>query len=244
MPSAIPEWIIELFEVWGYVLVFLGVFLESIFLTGWLAPGTAVILLGGFFSRRGDLNVFVVAGIAVAAALMGDSTGYVIGRKGGEAIVQRYSDRFKIGERAGKARDYFDRYGPVTVLFGRLVSGLDAFVPLTAGISKMPFYKYIAYDIPPVLVWCVGLTALGYFFGQQWETIEKVIDWVGWGVLGIVALAFAGYLLYRRLKKRKEEKEGRDGTDESKQEMEGRDGTDEGKQEKDGRDGSDEGCPD
>lgn len=203
--DSILDWVTDLMSTWGYLLIFAGMFLESMFLTGWLAPGTVILLLGGLFASKGDLNVFLVGGIALAAALLGDTVGYIIGRRGGQALVDKYSSHFKIAERTEKAERYFERFGPVTVLFGRLLSGLDAFVPLTAGMAGMPYWKYILYDIPSAILFTGGLTAVGYFFGEHWETIDSVIGKIGWGITGLIAAVVVAYLIYHRLKKRRQD---------------------------------------
>ena len=66
------DWVMPLFSSWGYLIVFAGVFLESIFLTGWIAPGTTVILIGSFYAAQGELNVFMLWVTSVVAALLGD----------------------------------------------------------------------------------------------------------------------------------------------------------------------------
>lgn len=200
MLGVVPEWMLELFSAWGYVFVFVGVFLESIFLTGWIAPGTAALLLGGFFSARGDLNVLLVGGLAAGAAIAGDNVGYILGRFSGDKLVSRFGDRFKISQRVDRVRDFFDRYGGVSVLFGRLISGIDAFVPLTAGMGRMSYPRYMAYDVPAALVWTGGLISAGYLFGESWEAIERVVGVVGWAFLGLLALALLGIYLLKRKK--------------------------------------------
>ena len=96
---------------------------------------------------------------------------------------------------------YFDLYGAVTVLFGRMISGIDSFIPVTAGMSEMPYWKYLVFDLPGAALWVGLIGTLGYLFGNNWETIEEVINWFGWGLLGLVALIVAIiYLVHRRRK--------------------------------------------
>ena len=197
--ESILDFLKPLFSLWGYLIVFAGVFLESIFLTGWVAPGTVVILLGGFYAAHGELNIFLVAAAAFAGALLGDNVGYAVGRILGRGIMERYQHRRRLKRGMETSGRWFSRYGGATVLFGRMVSGVDAFIPLTAGVAGMPYHRYMIYDLPGIALWAGLLAALGYFFGESWETIAKVLDWLGWGLLAVLAvLAAAFYLTSRR----------------------------------------------
>lgn len=201
--ESILDLIKPLFSSWGYLIVCAGVFLESIFLTGWAAPGTVVILLGGFYAAHGELNVFLVGAAAFAGALLGDNVGYAVGRRLGKGIMERYRNRRRLRRGMETSQRWFSRYGGATVLLGRMVSGLDAFVPLTAGAGGMPYHRYMLYDLPGIAIWVGMIAALGYFFGESWETIARVLDWLGWGLLvALVALAAALCLVRRRRSRR------------------------------------------
>jgi len=194
-----------LFSNWGYLIVFVGVFLESIFLTGWIAPGTTVILIGSFFAAQGELNIYMIWTTSVVAALLGDNVGYFIGRRMGRRVMERYEEKPKLPGGLETSQRFFARYGGITVLFGRMISGVDAFIPLTAGTSGMPHWKYMAYDVPGVMLWSGLFCALGYFFGESWQAIDKVISWLGWGTLGLIVIVVVAFMLFRRRAKRNEQ---------------------------------------
>ena len=193
-----------LFSNWGYLIVFAGVFLESIFLTGWIAPGTTVILIGSFFAAQGELNIWMLWATSVVAALLGDNVGYFIGRRMGREVKERYDKKPRLRSGMQRSQRFFSRYGGITVLFGRMISGVDAFIPVTAGMNGMPHWKYMAYDIPGAMLWSGVFCALGYFFGNNWRTIDRVIDYFGWGTLGLIVAAVVVLLLVRRRRKGKE----------------------------------------
>ncbi|MGQ9535985.1 MAG: DedA family protein [Actinomycetota bacterium] len=197
------DFFLPLFAYWGYAIVFGGVFLESFFLTGWLAPGTTVLLLAGFYAARGELNPFLVALTALVAALLGDLVGFNLGRRLGRGIMERYRDRPRVMQGMEKGQSYFRRFGGLTVLMGRMVSGVDAFIPVTAGMHRMSLGAYLAYDLPGISLWCAIFTCLGYFFGAHWRTIDRVLDALGWGLLLILAAAAAAWYLARRRRVRR-----------------------------------------
>jgi len=192
------DWLMPLFSNWGYLIVFAGVFLESIFLTGWIAPGTTVILIGSFFAAQGELNIWMLWATSVVAALLGDNVGYFIGRRMGREVKERYDKKPRLRSGMQRSQRFFSRYGGITVLFGRMISGVDAFIPVTAGMNGMPHWKYMAYDIPGAMLWSGVFCALGYFFGNNWRTIDRVIDYFGWGMLGLILVAVIVLLLVRR----------------------------------------------
>ncbi len=204
MPVEIEDILTNQLALCGYLIVFLGVFFESIFLTGWLAPGTAVILLGSFFAAQGYYNVVVVWVVALAGALAGDSAGFGIGLKGGDRLLKRYGDRWGLSRGVDRSEAYFKRYGGVTVIFGRMVSGIDAFIPVTAGLSRMPYSRYMLFDVPGAVLWTGILTALGYFFGDQWERIEGALQKLGLGSLVLLALVVTAAVGVRLCKRRRE----------------------------------------
>lgn len=202
--DTIIDFFLPLFSTWGYLIIFAGAFLESIFLTGWLAPGTMVILLGSFYAAQGASNIFLVGLCACLGAFAGDNLGYGIGAKCGDWLEARYRNSKRLKRGIGRTEGYFKRFGGATVLFGRMVSGVDAFIPVSAGIGNMPYRKYLLYDIPGILIWTGVLCGLGYLFGDNWEAIDDFIGYFGWALIGLIILiVFVNYLV-KRFKRRKE----------------------------------------
>ncbi len=201
--DSIVDFFQPLFASWGYLIIFGGVFLESIFLTGWLAPGTTVILLGSFYAAQGALDIFLVGLIAFLGALVGDSTGYGIGVKCGEWLQENYRSNKRLQRGMVRTERYFDRYGEATVLFGRMVSGVDAFIPVSTGVGNMPYLKYMAFDIPGILLWTGILCCLGYLFGDHWEAIDDFVGYIGWGLLALIMLVVSAVYMVKRLLRRR-----------------------------------------
>ncbi|MDI6874829.1 DedA family protein [Candidatus Solincola sp.] len=194
----ILDFFMPLFSYWGYAIVFGGVFLESLFLTGWIAPGTMVLLLAGFYAAHGELNPLMVTATAVVAALLGDLIGFFIGRRLGRGLISRYRDRPRVMLGLDRGQRYFRRYGGLTVILGRMLSGVDAFIPVTAGINRMSLGAYLGFDIPGIILWSALFTCLGYFLGTQWRTIDRIFDALGWGLLALLAMVAAAWYLARR----------------------------------------------
>lgn len=201
LANTILNFLMPLFSSWGYVIVFAGIFLESIFLTGWIAPGSTVLLLGSFYAAQGQLNIVSTAVIGVLAAFLGDNVGFFLGARYGKRLLDKYRDHKRMYEGLEKTQSYFRRYGGATVLFGRMISGIDAFIPLFAGLGGMRYRKYVAFDIPGIFLWVAMLCTLGYLFGDNWEAIDRFFGIIGWGLLALVLAAVAVYFLIKRRRK-------------------------------------------
>jgi membrane-associated protein len=201
LADTILNFLVPFFSSWGYVIVFAGIFLESIFLTGWIAPGSTVLLLGSFYAAQGELNLAQIAVIGVLAAFLGDNAGFFLGARYGERLLRKYHDHKRLCKGLEKTQGYFRRFGGVTVLFGRMISGVDAFIPLFAGLGGMRYRKYIAYDIPGIFLWVATLCTLGYVFGDNWEVIDRFFGIIGWCIFALVLVASAVYFFVKRRRK-------------------------------------------
>lgn len=193
------EFLEPFFSSFGYLIVFAGAFLEGSFVFGWFAPGTTLLLIGSFYAAQGYLSPFWVAAAAFVGCMAGDSLGYYFGIAPGNWMVRRYGHLLRIKEGVEASERYFDRFGGVTVLFGRLIPGIDAFVPFTAGLNHMSYLRFMAYDIPSAFFYVALFTFIGYFFGDNWQYIEDILASIGWGVFGLMFLAIlAAWWLKRR----------------------------------------------
>ncbi len=202
MVASFLEKVIELlkpvFSHWGYLFVFVGVFLESLFLTSWAAPGTVILLLGGFYAAGGDLNPILVGLVAFGAATAGDLLGYYLGVKGGHRILHRYQGSKKVGDNLNRSERYFRRYGGRTLLFGKWVAGIKAFIPIMAGVGSMPLGKFLGYTLAGNMLWTAGIFTAGYFFGENWQYIDRALNFLGWGLLIILAVALTAMAVVRK----------------------------------------------
>jgi membrane protein DedA with SNARE-associated domain len=184
------HWLVTAFASYGLAVIVVGIYLEG---CGVPVPGETVLLAGGFFARQGSLPLGWVLAAAFLAAVAGDNTGYWIGRRGGRDLVERYG-RW-VGLTAGRLESidrFFARHGTKTVLIARFLSGVRAFAPLFAGISRIPWRRFAAVDAAACLLWATGVGLVGYAFGESWGRIEH---WIGRAGLSVLVLATALLLL-------------------------------------------------
>lgn len=178
-----PEVLIETFGTLGILTI---VFVESGLLVGFMLPGDSLLFTAGLLSSTGtlpDLWVFLIT--VPVAAIAGDQVGYLIGRKAGPSVFSRPESRFFRPEYVEKAHDFFERYGARTVVIARFVPIVRTLTPVMAGVSRMRYRTFVAYNIVGGVAWGMGVTSLGYFLGQ----VDFVHDNVEPIILGIVALS-------------------------------------------------------
>jgi membrane-associated protein len=199
----IVRWLEPAFGDAGYPIIGLAVLAERSLFIGLVVPGDVVLVLGGLYAERGELNPVAVAALGSGAAIVGESIGYALGRRYGLSLIRRLPLVNRLGDRLESAQGYFQRRGGATVALGRYATAAGAFIPFVAGAGRMPYWRFLLYDIPAIIVWASGITALGYFFGAELHIVEKAVSRFGWFVLGILAV----YFVVRWLRSRKRERE-------------------------------------
>jgi membrane protein DedA with SNARE-associated domain len=199
----IVRWLAPAFADAGYPIIAAAVLAERSLFIGLVVPGDVVLLLGGLYAERGDLNPVAVAALGSGAAIVGETIGYVLGRHYGLALVRRLPLVNRLGDRLEAAQGYFARRGGATVALGRYATVAGAFIPFVAGAGRMPYPRFLLYDVPAIVVWASGITALGYFFGAELHVLEKAISRFGWFMLGIIAV----YFVVRWVRSRKRQHE-------------------------------------
>ncbi len=198
------ELIIEYFNIYGYWILFFGLLLENTVFLGLVVPGETVLLAASFFAAQESFNIYIVILIGCFSAIIGNIIGYFLGVKGGRPLLEKYGKFFLISEkRIIWAENYFDGRGGETVFFGRFVSGIRVFVPFLAGAARMKFNIFIIYTILAVLIWTIGLSLLGYFFGANIELLKKIIDTIGWTLFILIILIILLIWFINNFRKRK-----------------------------------------
>ena len=199
---------LALFSSYGYIFLFVVALAENIFLIGFVIPGDLVVVLGGGLAQRAGLSPVLASLAAVAGVLLGSNVSFWIGRHGGNALIERWGERFGVGEkRVRRAEVYFGEHGAKTVFVGSFISGLKNLVPAVAGASRMGYVRFAAYNAVGSTCRAIALVAIGYLFGANLEKAVHVVGSLnGWVLaLGIGALIWG--LTHHHLKKRRAQRE-------------------------------------
>jgi undecaprenyl-diphosphatase len=195
----VVEWIEPAFAAAGYEIIAVGVLLERSVFIGLIVPGDLILALGGVYAAQGKMSLAAVILIGIAAAIAGESTGYWLGRKYGVRLIHRLPLVNRLEDRLENAQRYFERHGGKTVALGRYATAAGAFVPFSAGVGRMRYRRFLAFDAPAIAIWAGAISAFGYFFGKNLAFVDKVLSRFGYIVLGLVAVYFlVRFILNRR----------------------------------------------
>lgn len=167
-----------------YLLVALVVFVEDALFVGFVVPGETAAVLGGVLAYRGQADLVLMAVVVVAAAVVGDTVGYEVGRHLGTRVLATRLVRARQRQIDG-AQDFLRRRGGSAVFLGRFVAFFRAVMPALAGTSRMPYRRFLSWNAVGGLVWGVGFVLLGYLAGNSYATVEKT---VGRGAAVVVAV--------------------------------------------------------
>ena len=160
-------------EHYGLWAIFFLVLVEDF---GIPVPGETVIIAASIYAGSGRLNVVAVGVVAFFAAVFGDNIGYGIGRFGGRRLVDRWGKyAFLTPERLDKAEEFFNRQGAKIITIARFIEGLRQANGIIAGITKMHWLRFIAYNALGAALWVGTWVSIGYFAGQHIDTIYSVI---------------------------------------------------------------------
>jgi membrane-associated protein len=182
----------------AYLLIGALVFAEAAIFVGFVLPGETAVILGGVLASSGRLSLTWLLILVVLAAIVGDSVGYEVGRLAGPRILQSRPLR-RHRERLDGARGFLRRRGGMAVFLGRFTAFLRAVLPALAGLSQMPYRRFLAYNAAGGLVWGVGVALLGYFAGASYKKVESAL---GRGSAGLLVLVVLTALVVWRFRKR------------------------------------------
>ena len=172
----------------GYSALALIVFAETGLLAGFFLPGDSLLVTAGLLAAvDGVLNIWALAGLLVVAAIAGDSTGYAIGYHLGPRIFSRENSRFFHKDHLRRTQRFYEKYGAKTIVIARFVPIVRTFAPTVAGVGKMRYRTFLAYNVIGGIGWVLSMTLSGYFLGHSVPDIERHVHWV---ILIVIALSF------------------------------------------------------
>ena len=200
-PMLGPEWldaanlittIVKWFGPWAILGVMLVIFAETGLLIGFFLPGDSLLFTLGMFVGTGAIGVhiWVAAPLVWLAAVAGNQTGYLIGRKAGPAIFNKPDSRLFKQEYVERTSEFFERHGGKAVTLAQFVPIVRTFTPVIAGVGKMHYRHFITFNVLGATFWAFGITWLGYFLGS-FEWIRENIDTM---ILVIVFISVAPML--------------------------------------------------
>jgi membrane-associated protein len=187
-----PDRLIELLRTilsgWlGYAALFGIVFSETGLLLGFFLPGDSLMFTVGVVAGTGALNIVLVNVVLCLAAILGDSTGYLLGRQTGPRIFSRPDSRIFKQEYITRTKLFYEKYGGKTIIMARFLPIVRTFAAFVAGVGQMPYLRFLPYSVCGAVLWVVSLTTLGYQIGGI-PLVQRNFDKV---IVGIILLSLA-----------------------------------------------------
>ncbi|MFF1556763.1 DedA family protein [Streptomyces sp. NPDC058279] len=197
----IQEWLETIPAISVYLLVGLVIGLESL---GVPLPGEIILVSAALLaSQQGHIDPVVLGLCAIAGAVIGDSIGYAIGRRGGKPLLERLGRRFPkhFGpQHVALAERSFEKWGMWAVFFGRFVALLRIFAGPLAGVLRMPYWKFLIANVLGGIIWAGGTTAVIYTVGVVAEPWLKRFSWLALVAALLIGLTVTLVLRHRMRK--------------------------------------------
>ncbi len=168
----------ELVRWAGYPGLAMIVFSETGLLVGFFLPGDSLLVTAGLFAAAGYFNVGVLIPLLIVAAILGNSTGYMIGLRGGRALYAREESRFFKKQHLLKTKEFYDHYGPITIVMAQFMPFARTFAPVVAGIAEMKYIRFASFNVIGAVAWIMSMLLIGYFLGSTIPNIESNIQYV------------------------------------------------------------------
>ena len=159
--------IVTNYGTWTYLILFAIVFAETGLVLFPFLPGDSLLFGAGVLSQQDvGLNVGLLFGVFTSAAILGDSTNYIIGKYFGRRLFRNPKSKVFKHENLDKTHEFFEKYGANTIIFARFVPIIRTFAPFVAGLGAMEYRKFILYSVSGSILWVGVCLYAGYFFGQ------------------------------------------------------------------------------
>ena len=198
------DWIISIMEQLGYFGIALLMFLDNVFPP---IPSEIIMPSAGFAASQGQLTLLGVIVAGSLGSLIAAAALYWIGRRISHKALFSWVDRygkylFIKSDDVKKALDWFEHYGHRVVFFGRMVPAVRSLISIPAGMSRMPFWKFMTYSALGTIIWTTFLAYVGFYFGNNTELMQQIFSRVGYVIIAICVIVCSIWL-YKKLYKTK-----------------------------------------
>lgn len=179
----------------GILAILVVIFAETGLLVGFIFPGDSLLFTAGFLVQQGVLpiNIHVFAALLFIAAVLGESTGYVFGRKVGRKLFERENSRFFKKKYLIRSELFYQKHGAITIVLACFIPFVRTFVPIVAGISRMDYRKFIPFNLLGAALWTGSFTYLGYYAGAVLRSWGINVEYAA---VMIIALSISPMLVH------------------------------------------------
>jgi membrane-associated protein len=177
--------LLQQYGAWVYLLLFAIIFCETGLVVTPFLPGDSLLFIAGALAAGGGIDVHLLALVLVAAAVLGNTVNYSVGRFIGPKVFHWEDSRFFNKRALERAHAFYEKHGGKTIIITRFVPVLRTFAPFVAGIARMTYLDFTAYNVAGALAWVLLLLYAGYWFGNV-PFVKGNLTWV---ILGIIVLS-------------------------------------------------------
>jgi membrane-associated protein len=182
---------------WGYALLAAIVFAESGLLVGLFLPGDSLLFTIGVVAGAGDLDIARIALLLVVASIAGDQSGYLLGHRAGPRIFSREDSRVFKQEYVVHTQAFYAKHGGKTLIYAKFVPIVRTFAPFMAGVGRMPYLRFLSFNLFGGFGWVLSMTFAGYFLGEV-PFIRRHFEMVVIGIVVVSVLPVAVHYLRSR----------------------------------------------
>jgi membrane protein DedA with SNARE-associated domain len=195
--SWIADFIREALARWGYLALAVALLGED---AGLPLPGETTLMLSSFLAHKSSgLRLGLLIAVGIAAAIVGDNLGFLVGKWLGRRLLRWMKDKFHLDEDIAVATDQIRRHGPATIFWARFIVGLRTIAGPVAGALGMEWKTFLIYNALGAVAWVTTMALAGYAFANKFDSFLGYIEKASWAVsAGVFAV---GYLVWRRQKK-------------------------------------------
>lgn len=160
------DYLIQTYHTWTYLILFMIIFCETGVVVLPFLPGDSLLFAIGAFAARGSFDFWTISLTLLAAAIIGDSLNYTIGRYVGPKVFSKHDSKLFNKSHLLKAQSFYEKYGAKTIIIARFIPIVRTFAPFVAGIGEMTYKKFMTYNVVGAVAWIFAFIPLGYFFGN------------------------------------------------------------------------------
>ena len=197
----IDRHLVEIIQQYGtltYLIIFLIVFCETGLVVTPFLPGDSLIFALGALAAGGDLDIALISGVLMVAAIIGDTVNYHIGKYVGPKVFTQAGSRFFKKEHLMKTHAFYEKHGAITIIIARFIPIIRTFAPFVAGIGIMSYGRFIVYNITGAIMWVAIFITSGYFFGNL-PMVRKNFTLVIMAiiVISVIPIVIEGYKAWK-----------------------------------------------
>jgi len=189
-----PERLFNTLGDYSFYALIAIIFSETGLMIGFFLPGDSLLFLAGMFTANGYINpagltpmnaLILLLFALTVSAIVGDQTGYIIGRRMGKTLFDAQKrPKFIKQQYLDRTKEYYDKHGGKAIILGRFIPVIRTFVPMIAGVVHLPYKRFVVFNVIGGIVWIFSMTLLGYTIGNLFKPYVKFIT------LAIILISF------------------------------------------------------